>query len=239
MKGDKGLKSAKKIFIFSVFFFFFLVFHGIAFSEPSCDLAISGPDGVTKSGSYQYSIANANGDIMWCVEGSGVSINASGVVSLSSSACGAFSVSATDSCGEVKKDVRITNAGKWQAIESCFCEPCQYGSGRSTNICYSGRFKYEATHQIKVYGTMQQCLEQTANKCNPFCSSPCHPGGNSCYSCVWLGYPRVCFDCIYTAGIYEWICPTQKESVKVCAGGCEEGETRACYTGPAGTAGVG
>ncbi|MBI4824217.1 MAG: hypothetical protein HY805_08325, partial [Nitrospirae bacterium] len=63
----------------------------------TCSLSISGPDGVTKSGSYQYSIANAVGDIMWCVEGSGVSINANGLVSLSSSACGAFSVSATDS----------------------------------------------------------------------------------------------------------------------------------------------
>ncbi|MBI4823393.1 MAG: hypothetical protein HY805_04070, partial [Nitrospirae bacterium] len=79
----------------------------------TCSLSISGPDGVTKSGTYQYSIANAVGDIMWCVEGSGVSIDANGLVSLSSSACGAFSVSATDSCGEVKKDVRITDGGKW------------------------------------------------------------------------------------------------------------------------------
>ncbi|MBI4822891.1 MAG: putative metal-binding motif-containing protein, partial [Nitrospirae bacterium] len=33
---------------------------------------------------------------------------------------------------------------------------------------------------------------------------------------------QIKFDCIHISAAYEWKCPTQKESVKVCAGGCEE-----------------
>ncbi|MBI4822990.1 MAG: hypothetical protein HY805_02015 [Nitrospirae bacterium] len=92
----------------------------------TCSSSISGSDEVTKSETYQYSIANAVGDVRWCVEGVGVGIDAGGLVTLGGDACGAFSVSADDSYGTVSKDVRVTDAGKWQAIESCFCELCQY-----------------------------------------------------------------------------------------------------------------
>ncbi|MBI4822855.1 MAG: putative metal-binding motif-containing protein [Nitrospirae bacterium] len=184
----------------------------------TCSLSISGPDGGTKSGSYQYSIAHANGDIRWCVEGAGVSIDASGVVSLSSSACGAFSVSATDSCGTVSKDVRVTDAGQWVEVSSCSCNNCAYPPF-SISDCYSGRTRYGEVHSIWAYGSMQDCAERTAGKCTPLCGSLCHPGGNACYM---RADGAILFDCIWISVTYEWKCSTQKEVVKVCAGGCED-----------------
>lgn len=81
---------------------------------PACDtpLTLNGPDVVTKPGTYQYS-AFGGDELAWSAWGRGVTIDQTGLVTLDSTACGLFIVTVSG-CGYIEtKNVRISNAGKW------------------------------------------------------------------------------------------------------------------------------
>lgn len=107
--------------------------------EDAPELTLSGPTEVLAPGSYQYSVSGGVGGIEFSIEessSSGVSVDGSGKVSLTASACGSFIVRAEDACGqEAKVEVKITNQGIWTAflnfVESYggnISVPCQSGS---------------------------------------------------------------------------------------------------------------
>ena len=118
----KKLKTVLSVLFMLLSINSFLLFSTDVFAVCSPTPTISGPDNAAAPGTYQYTVNNAQGEIRWCVTGVGVSIDATGLVTVNSGACGSFTVSATDAeCGQIgSKDARITNnGGSWQMIYHC------------------------------------------------------------------------------------------------------------------------
>lgn len=87
---------------------------GYYHSFPACDtpLTLNGPEAVSKPGTHQYS-ASGGDELAWSVSGQGATIEPTGLVTLDSTACGSFVVTVSG-CGYIEtKNVRISNAGKW------------------------------------------------------------------------------------------------------------------------------
>jgi len=105
---------------------------------------------VTRPGGYQYTAEGGFKPYTWEAEGTGVTIDDEGYVTLADDACGAFTVTVTDACGQsAAMDARITNAGHWEAgsvvanqYEGQTCTyPNSYGAGGGE--CISGKVKYD------------------------------------------------------------------------------------------------
>ena len=216
--------------------FLFYLFSGSAFASTSCPSgptgesslttaladpapsacgAITGPDAVTTNSAAQYAF-EGQGPVTWCVTGAGVSINSNGLVTIDNTACGSFIVSATDSCGETSKDVRVTNAGGWVLIKSCA------NSGSCPSTCW-------AASATCVYS--EQYLYATV-----YCQHPTSCSGANCqaplacpnYGGSWCpGEPNppkeanylLCL--VWSSWKYEWRCPGGSEVKTVCVGGCD------------------
>jgi hypothetical protein len=85
-------------------------------------ITLSGSETVTKPGGYQYTAEGGGFQLTWTISGTGATINQSGYVTLSSEACGSYTVTVTDECGyNDSMGVRITNAGSWvqTGTENC------------------------------------------------------------------------------------------------------------------------
>jgi hypothetical protein len=138
-------------------------------------LEIHGPETTTKPGNVGYSSTGGRGGFTWQVSGAGVSMNPSqpGVVDLSDQACGSFTVTVMDSCGNAaSKDVRITNNGRWVGDPSHSGSNCAYSvwpttgcpcgnvgeniSGK-TKVVYSGCEEFIDTAGFESYGCEQLC----------------------------------------------------------------------------------
>jgi len=124
-------------------------------------LNVSGSDAVTKPGQYHYSASGAVGEINWSVSGTGVTIDQNGNVSLAQNACGSFTVSARDKCGQVgSKTARITNAGQWVFVDQggCYYDGCLWGVSTMPSIdVYSG--EYWITFTMGKVGTCQDASQ--------------------------------------------------------------------------------
>lgn len=124
-------------------------------------LNVSGSDAVTKPGQYHYSASGAVGEINWSVSGTGVTVDQNGNVSLAQNACGSFTVSARDECGQVgSKTARITNAGRWVFVDQggCYYDGCLWGVSSMPSIdVYSG--EYWITFTMSKVGTCQDASQ--------------------------------------------------------------------------------
>jgi RHS repeat-associated protein len=238
----KKLKTGNSLLLvlLAINFFFLLLFYNNVYAVTcSPSPTISGADTVTAPGTYQYTVNNPQGEIRWCVTGSGVNINASGVVTLSSSACGSFTVSATDAdCGQVgSKNTVITNGGSWVVISDCSRppkEPSQYcspGSGYGPSVCEVGDLRYSSwwctswTSAVGCDGTAFTC------SIGNITTTPCQA------MCKTFGSSGQYVDNIYRIQVEQWQC--SGTTATTCAGGCTLNSTKTCYTGQAGTADVG
>ena len=232
-----AVKSVKWLFILSAILFSL----DTAFASTSCPSgptgespladpalsacgAITGPDEVSKPGSYQFALTNAAGDVRWCVTGAGVSINSNGLVTIDNTACGSFTVSATDSCGETSKDVRVTDAGAWvfsygigtTQVGDCVacggyggCKP--YGINcPCTSECIQGRYKVNISHIVYKSG----CVK---TPCPPIPCGCCN-GTATCGGCTPGDRPPTPPGvCGATGSVYEWKCSGGNEVKTVCA----------------------
>ncbi len=99
--------------------------------------AISGPTTVTKPGGYQYTGSEGVLPYVWSVSGTGVTISQTGYVTLGGDACGAYTVTLLDQCGDTAElTARITNDGGWTLEE--YNQPCTVsGSCGSTGCNYT------------------------------------------------------------------------------------------------------
>ena len=82
-------------------------------ADVDCGLpSITGGDTTTTSNTLQMGLSNAQGSVSWAVSGTDVTIDQTGLVTTGASACGTFTVTATDSCcGDFTQEVRVTNNG--------------------------------------------------------------------------------------------------------------------------------
>jgi hypothetical protein len=77
-------------------------------------VVVSGSDAVTSSSSTQYTASGGIGPYTWSVSGTGATIDETGLVTLDETACGGFTVTATDTCGvSDTQDARVTDNGHW------------------------------------------------------------------------------------------------------------------------------
>jgi len=117
--------------------------------EQAGALALSGSDAVTSPGGYQYGASGGLGPYQWAVAGTGAVIDQTGYVTLSEEACGSFSVTVQDRCGQVKSmSARVTNNGAWVSVTECDGvpaytrnPPCQ--GTPLTGSCTKGKCMYE------------------------------------------------------------------------------------------------
>lgn len=81
--------------------------------DVDCELpTLTGGDTTTTSNTLQMGLSDAQGDVSWAVSGVDVTIDQTGLVTTGASACGTFTVTATDSCcGDFTQEVRVTNNG--------------------------------------------------------------------------------------------------------------------------------
>lgn len=118
--------------------------------ENAQDLTVSGSDAVTSPGGYQYSAAGGLQPYTWEVTGTGASIDDSGYLTLDASGCGAFTITATDSCGiTAELTGRVTNHGHWVlsagdtdcafstiACAQCGADPSEVISGDTKTVMW-------------------------------------------------------------------------------------------------------
>jgi len=95
-----------------------------ATAEP---ITIEGDDAVVQPGAVTFTASGGMGAVSWSVAGTesqgGASIGQDGTLELGESACGSYTITATDICGNTAtKTVRISNGGKWVRVSSCSCE---------------------------------------------------------------------------------------------------------------------
>ena len=103
-------------------------------------LSISGSTSVTKPGGYTYAATGGLAPYTFSVTGPGATINDSGLLTLTDSACGSLTVTVTDHCGSsASMTVMVTNNGSWVLEASCM-QHNGYGYNCSTE--YSGNHKY-------------------------------------------------------------------------------------------------
>ena len=103
-------------------------------------------------------LTDPQGTVTWAVSGTDVAIDQTGLVTTGASACGTFTVTATDSCcGNFDQDVRVTDSGQWVNISvedgtaDGWCtaqdESCDRYASSLTRTCvidglqYRGQFK--------------------------------------------------------------------------------------------------
>lgn len=129
-------------------------------SAADCELpSITGGDTTTTSSTLQMGLTNPQGTVTWAVSGTDVSIDQSGLVTTGASACGSFTVTATDSCcGNFTQEVRVTDSGYWDIIDTCNAT----GSLENTHNCIIGIYKY-------VVWTFWSCDAP----CPDTCGNPC------------------------------------------------------------------
>ncbi len=161
---------------------------------------ITGSEEVVKpdSGTNCYSFTATGGypPYTWQVaSGTGVTIDEStGNACVTSSACGGFTVSATDQRGStVGMSARVGNAGHWKFIEQQGCTNCNEG-GAGWSDCTSGD---TWIHYKWIYP--DDCPLCTPQKC------PC-PGGPCPTPDDPDPYKR---RKVFRIDIYHWVCPGQ------------------------------
>lgn len=131
--------------------------------ETAPEVTLSGSEAVTRPGGYQYTAEGGFEPYTWQISGTGAGIDDTGYVTLNAGACGSFTVTVTDGCGQsASMDARVTNAGNWVRTVYCYRTPVYSSSGAS---CISGKRKV-----IDSY---------TRDTVPPNWSSPC--GGPDCF----------------------------------------------------------
>lgn len=173
-------------------------FHVVDDSCCSVDLALSikntftlsGLDAVTKPGTYGYSASGAYGTVAWTVAGTGATIDQNGTVTLDSSACGSFTVTATDDCnGCAEFTARITNSGLWclVSVDTCstnlnpyFCCQCVPQAYNCTVTSGGGQTLYVGYKGCWIPGT--PCGNMPGGCDQGTCGGPCSnfEGGQGC-----------------------------------------------------------
>lgn len=148
-------------------------------------VVVSGSDAVTSNGSYQYTASGGIGPYTWSVSGEGATVDQTGLVTLSGSACGAFAVTATDTCGiSDVVNARVTDNGMWGPA-TIICEPsnaweCSTWGGAD---CIVGSTFHDITCAWWVEeGSCDNCRDV---------STPCTP----------------CSGLMQRYATQEWICP--------------------------------
>ncbi len=88
--------------------------------ETADPVVVTGSDAATSNGSYQYTASGGIGPYTWAVSGEGATIDQDGMVTLGESACGGFTVTATDTCGVSDSlEARVSDRGTWVQTGSC------------------------------------------------------------------------------------------------------------------------
>jgi hypothetical protein len=102
-------------------------------------LSLTGSETVTKPGASQFTASGGMLPYTWAVEGTGVTISEDGLVTAGDDACGSFTATVTDKCGQTATmDARITNAGSWVQVGAQTCS----GSHAGPLVKTSGKHKF-------------------------------------------------------------------------------------------------
>ena len=173
-------------------------------SCPSCqnpDCTVTGPATATSSSTAQYYVTDDGGcEIDWSVNGTDVSINSNGLVTLGANACGTFEVTAAVSgkCSDTKK-VRVTDNGVWHL------DGCPTNSGDNSSVC-------DVTCPGYVFVDYAICDANPVGTCTHGSSKPCASKVDSANGIAYADYGILCYwndDCTYTTcnySNYSW-CP--------------------------------
>lgn len=177
-------------------------------------LELTGSDAVTAPGAYQYEASGGLQPYTWEVSGTGASIDEDGLVTLAAGACGAYTVTCTDTCGaSASIDARITNNGTWGPVETFY--ESQSGNGCLGGSVYiywkddviDGKYKYFDGYQgyrCCQCGTCNEgpptgtAVEDNGWSNNNACATSCGCGAGP--HAHWYGAR-------FERRRQEWICP--------------------------------
>ncbi len=154
------------------------------------DLYISGPTTVGPNGTTQYTLENAQGNVVWAmanlVYGGGVSIDPASGVLTQNGACGWFAIKATDECCGVRSLNIQSTFGVWQPQgELC-------NTGHSAFTCWQSTGAYSKRYYV------YECVPGAGpGVCSSYSPAPCATacGGESPYAATQY------------AEDYRWDCP--------------------------------
>jgi hypothetical protein len=188
-------------------------------------LSIAGSGAVSKptdpQNPPQYSASGGIGPYTWAISGVGASMNQqTGQLSLSDSACGPFTIVATDSCGAtafLTGRVSNNNAGRWQQVEDCYYNYCCDGNWADYNdysvseeiiagdirtVLYSAE-----THHYGQCGGCGNIAVGFHNTPRPRASGPCTPGQQIFCGPPHPGWYSECwFKWSTGKTVYRWVC---------------------------------
>jgi hypothetical protein len=135
---------------------------------------VTGSSTTTTSSTEQYTYNDGQGSVVWSVTGTGASIDQTGLLTTSGSACGMLEVKATDDCcGEFTLDVRVTDNGSWVLVAEGLCR------ARYLDKCINcdwivGQYRYTIECVSSDFGDptpMAPCAQQN---CTPYGGATWH-----------------------------------------------------------------
>ncbi|MFA5478141.1 MAG: hypothetical protein WC271_15730, partial [Bacteroidales bacterium] len=188
--------------------------------ETADPLAISGPDAVTTPGGYSYAVSGGLASYEWSISGTGASIDQNGNVTLAGEACGSYTVTCTDACGNSASiSARVTNNGHWEYQGIISCNFTYGGGGGYCGDGWGGCTLEENAEEIsgdtkKKYGVVvgrwccegpncttpwfqSDCPTQSSHALAGYCVpyNLCGGGGMGLHFCSYSYYR-----------LYKWVC---------------------------------
>jgi len=195
-----------------------------ATAEP---ITIEGDDAVVQPGAVTFTASGGMGAVSWSVAGTesqgGASIGQDGTLELGESACGSYTITATDICGNAAtKTVRVSNGGKWVLLpypagQSAWCKRigpggvgwCSWSCNYGTCSYYT---EYSGNHRFDLRFSLGEYCAYSYDEGFPPTYVPV-PGNQFGICTSWVNrtwtYPTYYvqeWSIITIQAVYEWIC---------------------------------